>query len=73
MGAGAEEQKKREESVPDGGRLLSLAYYVGRDDLIHLAGDDGNGIAGNDQLLIGRHDDHLDLTVRGGSTSTYSP
>ena len=59
-------KKKREESVPDGGRLLSLACYVGRDDLLHLAGDDGDGVAGDDQLLVGRHDDHLDLTIRGG-------
>ena len=51
----------------------SRLLVISAEYLLHLAGDDGNGVAGDDQLLVGRHDDHLDLTVRGGSTSTYSP
>ena len=45
----------------DSSRLLVMSAEY----LLHLAGDDGNGIAGDDQLLIGRHDDHPDLTIRG--------
>ena len=46
----------------DSSRLLIMSTEY----LLHLAGDDGDGIAGDDQLLVGRHDDHLHLTIRGG-------
>ena len=45
----------------DSSRLLVMSAEY----LLHLAGDDGNGVTGDDQLLVGRHDDHLDLAVGG--------
>ena len=65
MGAGAEEQKKSERSLSRMGADSSRLLIMSTEYLLHLAGDDGDGIAGDDQLLVGRHDDHLHLTIRG--------
>ena len=71
MGAGAEEPKKARGAGPrsDGSsRLLIMSAEY----LLHLASDERNGVAGDDQLLVGRHDDHLDLTIRVANVNLFT-
>ena len=64
MGAAPERSQKKARGADPVSDSSSRLLVMSAEYLLHLAGDDGDGVACDDQLLVGRHDDHLDLTVR---------